>query len=149
MFRLLLPQEASLPREEQPKCVIKMICGGKYYIGRCLNFEFLTTELLTLYKRYLYRSGIREDNLYFPLLEHIVKNNIQAVEIVILFKSESGYEVLKEELNQLVLHYGKRNCLNKNNVPHVPKFKTPKSPNKWLTHNEYLNFMKLLNKYDF
>lgn len=149
MLTIKFPKEAELPREEQPKCVIKIAVGGKYFIGRSLNFEFIDRELRDVLKRYKYKQGVWETNLFYPVVKYIVDKSIEFVQVEILFKSESGYEILKEELRQLELNFGKRNCLNQNNIPHVPKFKTAKSTSKWLTHNEFLNFKKLLSKYDY
>lgn len=149
MLTIKLPKEAELERSEQPKCVIKMTVGNKYYIGRSLNFEFIEKELRDCLKKYQYKKGIWETHLYYPIIKHIVDKGIDVVSVEILFTSESGYEVLKEELNQLSASFGKRNCLNQNNIPYVPKFKTPTSTSKWLTHNEFLNFKKLLTKYEF
>lgn len=138
------PKEAKLPREKQPKCVISIKVAGKYFIGRSLNFDFIKSEITATFKKYKYKEGVWESNMYYPLVKYMVDKNIQDVFIEILFTSDSGYELLKEELNQLNNRFGKRNCLNQNDTPYVPKFKTKISTNKWLTHNEYLNFMKLL-----
>ena len=143
-MKIILPKQADLPKDKHPKCVIKVKAGRKYYIGRSLNFDFILKELQLLYNRYKYRQGVWDDNLYLPIIQHVVERNLPEVEIEILFQSESGYQVLKEELRQLETHFGKRDCLNRNDTPYVPKFKTPSSPNKWLTHNEFLNFKKLL-----
>lgn len=143
-MKIHLPKEAELPKEQQPKCVIRYTAGTKHFIGRSLSFSFIQDELMTCYKRYKFRQGIWDNNLFYPIVKHIVDKNIEDVFVEIIFQSESGYSVLKEELRQLELNYGKRKCLNQNQLPHIPKFKTPTATSKWLTHNEYLNFMKLI-----
>lgn len=149
MIKIKLPKEAELPKEEQPKSVIRIDAGKWYYIGRSLNFEFIETEMKRVYKDIMYKGKHQENNLFYLLVKKIIDNAIENVTVSILFKSDSGYAVLKEELKHLEINFGKRYCLNQNNIPHVPKFKTENAPSKWLTHNEFLNFKKLLTKYEY
>jgi hypothetical protein len=144
MYELIIPKELQVEKDHQPKCVIKITVGKKYLITRSLNIEFIKNEIASCYKKYKYRQGVWETNYYYPIVKHIVSKDIQTVSISIIFQSESGYEVLKEELRQLEHSFGKRSCLNLNDIPHIPSFKTKATPNKWLTHNEYLNFKRLL-----
>lgn len=138
---------------DQSKCVIKITVGDKFYIGRSANLSFVNKELRSVYKKYKYafNGGVSEDNLFYPIVKHMVDKGIEFIEIEILYESHSGYEVLKEELRLLQENFGKRACLNKNKLPHLPqtfKTSTTQNRNRWLTHNEWLNFKKLLNKYE-
>lgn len=130
------------------KYVFKIVAENKFYIARTSNFNFFDEEIRKTHRRYSVGNGIPETNQYYNLIKYMVSKGCEKLEVELLFTDESGYKVLKNEIEQLSIHYGKSNCANMNNVPNVPKFKTGENSNKWLTRNEYLNFMKLLKKYD-
>jgi hypothetical protein len=71
------------------------------------------------------------------------------MKVEVLFTTINGYEALKYELSLLEEWFGKKECLNKNNIPHIPKTIMAKKGANWLTQNQALNFRKLLTKYDY
>ena len=145
MLKINLPE--GIQETDQLKAVIKINVGKYYYISRAITFKFIKDELTKTYAQYKYsREGAYTDHLYFPIVVKMVEKAIETVSFEIVFTSQSGYEVLKEELKLLQESFGKKMCLNANSIPYVAKFKTPKSTSKWLTHNEFLNFKKLLSK---
>lgn len=137
--------------KEMPKhpAVIKLICSDdKFIILKTMNLEFTKTELFKMYGRY-HRNGIPETHFLFTLIKHLYKMEVPKVKCEILFQSDNGYYVLKNELEQLIKYFGKRDCLNANNIPYIPKTAHANTGSRWLTQNQALNFRKLLTKYKF
>lgn len=138
-----------LPKElPTTACVFEISIGDKYYIGKSSNLLFVKTEIQTTYGKYN-RKGLLETNLFYPVAKEIHKQEKPIVEIKVLFASSNGYDVLKFELCQLSEHFGQKNCLNLNNIPHIPKTVIAKKGSNWLTQNQALNFRKLLTKYNY
>ena len=152
MYELILPKEIGELGEKNTdtfKYVVKIKVGNRFYIGRSVGFHFLRDELKKCFIQYKHRpDGLSVEHLYFPIVKYMVASGEETATVEILFKSENGYQVMKEELNQLIANYEKKRCLNANRFPHIPAFKTSKSTSKWLTHNEWLNFKKLVNQYE-
>ena len=130
------------------KSVFKLSIGDKFYIGKTSNLLFIKSEIQTVYGKYL-RGGVLESNLFYPVVKELHKYEKPILFIEILFESDNGYSVLKYELEQLEEHFCSKNCLNKNNIPHIPKTVVAKKGSNWLTQNEALNFRKLLTKYEY
>ena len=128
--------------------VLRLSCNEKYYIAKTANPSWMIEEIKTVYGKYQ-RGGILETNLFYPLVKYIYSHAIHVIKVEVLFTSTNGYEVLKYELEQLVEHFGTKDCLNKNNIPHIPKTVRAKKGANWLTVNEDLNFRKLLKKYQY
>lgn len=152
MYQLILPEcagDISVKNTDTFKYVVKIKVGDRFYIGRSVGFKFLSDEMRKVYADYNYRAGVYENHLYYPIVKYMHTSGIETAEVEVLFKSENGYEVLKEELNQLIKNFTKKRCLNANNVPYIPKEFTTKTKSKWLTQNEWLNFKKLIKQYDF
>ena len=72
------------------------------------------------------RNGVLETNLFFPLVKYIYKHEIHKIKVEVLLTTTNGYQALKFELEQLVQYFGKPQCLNRNNVPHIPKTEVAK-----------------------
>jgi len=128
--------------------IIKVNCEGKFYIAKVSNIDWFEKELQKTYGKYI-RIGIPESNLYYPLIKHLYKQDRPKVSIEVLYTSDNGYKLLKFELEQLQEHFGKKDCLNLNNIPYIPKTVVAKTGSNWLTQNQALNFRKLLTKYDY
>lgn len=146
MKQLIVSLPAAIP---DTRCVFAIKCGPNIYIGKTSNLEWLANELKTTYGKY-HRLGIPEGNLYYPLIKcYTGRKDVKRLEIEVLFASDNGYDILKFELEQLEMHFGQKYCLNKNNIPHLPKTVANKKGSNWLTENERLNFQKLLSKYTY
>lgn len=154
------PQEidCSEEKKDQPsivevkgRAVVKLSFDDKFMITKAGALEWLCREINRTYGKYTrgVASGTVQDSLYFPLVKHCYKYSIDKVFIEIVFQSENGYEVLKNELEQLTEAFKDKNCLNTNNIPYIPKTTHAKKGSSWLKQNEYLNFMKLLKKYEY
>ena len=129
--------------------VVKIKVGGKIYIAKTHNQIWLANELVNMYGKYQ-RELLKEDNLYYPVIKYAVSKGIQEIYFETLYSNVSGYRVLVYELEMLAKYFGKRNCLNANNVPYVPKtnYERP-GAYTWLQRNEELNYTKQLKKWDF
>lgn len=138
------------------RSVIKIVCGDKYIVTKCGSIEWLCKELDNSISRYrvsvssksIYK-GLSKDSLYYKFIKYCIDNDIKELELSVLFSSENGYDVLKFELEFLTINFGKRECLNINNIPYIPKTIHAKKGSNWLTQNQYLNIMKLLKKYEY
>lgn len=128
--------------------ILMLTCGEKYYIAKTANPSWMIEEIKTSYGRYM-KDLLPKDNLFYPLINFMYKQDNHTVKVEVLFTSTDGYHVLKFELDQLIQHFGTKNCLNKNNVPHIPKTKRAKKGSNWLTVNQELNFRRLLTKYQY
>lgn len=128
--------------------ILHISCGEKFYIAKTANVSWMIDEIRSVYRKYL-DKGVLETNLFYPLVKYMYSKTIDTIRIEVLFISTDGYKVLKFELEQLEQHFGTKNCLNLNNVPHIPKTKLAKKGSNWLTQNEALNFRKLLTKYNY
>jgi len=128
--------------------IVKITCEDKFYIAKTVNIEWLIKELKSVYGKF-HRLGIYETNLFYPLVKYVYTHDIHKINIDILFTSTNGYHALKYELEQLIKWFGKKECLNQNNIPHIPKTVVAKKGSSWLTQNQALNFRKLLTKYEF
>ena len=138
-----------LPKDiPSTRCVFKLTVGEKFYIGKASNILFIKTEIQKVYGKYL-RGGITEDNLFYPVVKELHKQDKPTLELEVMYQSDNGYNLLKHELEQLEEYFGTKNCLNKNNIPHIPKTVAMKKGSNWLTQNEALNFRKLLTKYEY
>lgn len=128
--------------------ILKITCEDKFYIAKTVNITWLIEEIKTVYGKYL-RGGVLETNLLYPLVKYVYRHEIHKIKIEVLFTTINGYQALKFELEHLMQWFGKRECLNKNNIPHIPKTVYAKKGSNWLTQNQALNFHKLLTKYEF
>lgn len=128
--------------------VIKITCNDKYIITKCGSLEWLCKELSNTFGKYQ-RKGIDANNIYCKFVKYCYDNSIHKVHIECLFSSDNGYDVLKFELDKLSEVFGKKECLNTLNIPYIPKTIHAKKGSNWLTQNQYLNFMKLLKKYEY
>jgi hypothetical protein len=130
--------------------VLRLGCGDKFLITKSANPEWMVKEIVTTYNKYLKKdSGIYETNLFFPLLKYSYTHEFPIIVVEVLFTSTDGYQVLKFELEQLIQHFGTKDCLNANNIPHIPKTVLAAKGSNWLTQNQALNFRKLLTKYNY
>lgn len=130
--------------------ILRLGCGDKFLITKSANPEWMVKEIVTTYNKYLKKdSGIYETNLFFSLLKYSYTHEYPIIVVEVLFTSTDGYQVLKFELEQLVQHFGSSNCLNTNNIPHIPKTVLAAKGSNWLTQNQALNFRKLLTKYNY
>lgn len=148
MITVLLPAEVPPIENElgmRNKSVIQITAGEKYLITKSVNIPWTVEEIKSTYGKYM-RGGILESNLFYDLVRHIHKSEDGRVKIDILFTSTDGYQVLKKELELLRQHYGKKGCMNKNDVPYIPKTTAAKKGSNWLSPNQFLNFMKLIKK---
>jgi hypothetical protein len=146
MLSNLLPIEDEMGRRNIS--ILQLSCGNKFIITKSANPEWMVKELKKSNHKYL-DKGLYETNLFYPLIAHAYKNNLHIVKVEVLFTSTDGYKVLKFELNQLEMHFGKPDCLNLNNIPYIPKTVLAAKGSNWLTQNQALNFRKLLTKYDY
>lgn len=136
--------------EAKGRAIVKITMGDYYIITKCGSINWLNQEIRNTYKKYKYnKDGVPSTNLYISFIEAIHKKELQYGKIEVLFQSNNGYELLKYELELLIEHFGKRNCKNSNNIPYIPKTVHANKGSNWLKQNEYLNFMKLLKKYNF
>ena len=127
--------------------VIRIGAGGKFFIIKSTNIEWTIEEIRRALGKYQ-RGGVLETNLFYPFVKWVFKENITKTVIDILFTTTDGYQVLKYELEQLSEHFGKKECLNGNNIPHVPHTIRAKKGSSWLTDNQRMNYFKLLSKYE-
>lgn len=128
--------------------IIKISCDDKFYIAKTSNILWIEKELQSTFGKYL-RIGIPETNLYYPIVRLLYKQEKPKLVIDVLFSSDNGYDVLKFELQMLMEWFGTKDCLNKNNIPHIPKTTVAKKGSSWLTQNQALNFRKLLTKFKY
>jgi hypothetical protein len=148
--------EVKMPKEVKFNCVIKIIAKDKEYIGRIINIETtkkehkfdLVEELKYNYRRKKVRNALPIANQYYNLITYVIENNITLLEVSIIFSLQEenkndGYLILKEEYKALKDSNLRGVCLNSNQFPIIPKYKTSKAQNKWLTHNQWLNIKKL------
>lgn len=129
--------------------IVQILAEDKFYITKTANIDFLVTAFRKAYRKYFYRGGVSSSDMFYPLLRHIDRHKIDRLKIEVLFSSTNGYLVLKYELEYLMEWFGKKECLNENNIPHIPKTVYAKKGSNWLTMNQSLNFRKLLTKYDY
>lgn len=130
--------------------VLRLGCGDKFLITKSANPTWMIGEIKTTYSKYLKKDlGIYETNLFFPLLKYSYTHEFPIIVVEILFTSTDGYQVLKFELEQLMQHFGSKECLNTNNIPHIPKTVMAAKGSNWLTQNQGLNFRKLLTKFTY
>jgi hypothetical protein len=150
MLRIKLPK--TIPPLEQDGnrnvSILKITSRDKFIIFKTVNIEWMIKEIKSTYGKFI-RKGILETNLFYPLIKHIYGHETHDIKIEILLTTTDGYQALKFELEQLIKHFGTKECLNKNNVPHIPKTVVAKKGSDWLTQNEALNFRKLLTKYSY
>jgi hypothetical protein len=129
------------------RTVVKLKAGDKYVITKTGNIEWLCRELGNTLARYV-DGQLPKDNLYYKLVKHIFDFGIKDITVQFLFNSDSGYEVLKFEQDQLDKFYGKKACLNIHRTSYMPRTvnKDQIPISLWLKVNESLNFYKLLKK---
>lgn len=148
--------EVKMPKEVKFNCVIKIIAKDKEYIGRIINIETtkkehkfdLVEELKYNYRRKKVRNALPIANQYYNLITYVIENKIPILEVSIIFSLQEenkndGYLLLKEENKALRDSISRGVCLNSNQFPLIPKYKTKNVANKWLTHNQWLNIKKL------
>jgi hypothetical protein len=135
----------NLPKEKLS--VIRVVLGDKFYIGKTASITWFEDALKKAYGKYAFRNGLREDNMFYPIVKQIHKAGIEDIYIDVLFSSDNGYRVLQNELQQLLEHYGTKSCINTNQLPVVPKTSYDEAhKNKWLTVPQSLNYYIYLKK---
>ncbi len=154
MLKIKLPKQLppieDILRGLRNVSVLRLSCGDKFLITKSANPDWMVEEIKKTYHKYLDKdAGIYETNLFFPLLKYSYTHEFPIIVVEVLFTSTDGYKVLKYELEQLIQHFGTKDCLNTNNVPHIPKTVRAAKGSNWLTENQALNFRKLLTKYDY
>ncbi len=130
------------------RAIVKVSMGDYYIITKCGSITWLDDEIRSTYRKYL-KSGIPETNLCTAFIEALHKKETRYGQIEVLYQTINGYELLKKELELLMVHFGKRNCKNTNNIPYIPKTVHANKGSNWLKQNEYLNFMRLLKNYEY
>lgn len=151
MLQIKLPKDIPALADKKGNrivSILKITCEDKFYIAKTVNVGWMVDEIKSVYGKYQ-RAGVLETNLFYPLVRYIYSHEIHKIGIEVLLSTTNGYAALKYELEQLSQHYGKPSCLNKNNIPHIPKTMVAKKGSNWLTQNQALNFRKLLTKYEF
>lgn len=152
MLQIKLPKELPPLEDKATKkrniSILKITCEDKFYIAKTVNPAWMVEEIKNVYGKYQ-RNGVLETNLFFPLVKYIYRHEIHKIKVEVLLTTTNGYQALKFELEQLIQHFGKPQCLNRNNIPHIPKTEVAKKGSGWLTMNQSLNFRKLLTKYKF
>lgn len=133
-------------------CILKIVIGKKYYIAKTHNILWLGNEIEREVNKFQNDKAANLNKLYAPIVVYAVTQRLNIV-FNVLFESTSGYQCMKFELEQLEKNFGKKNCLNQNNIPHIPKtvLTSPLRPNGyvWLSVNDEINFRKLLSKYTY
>lgn len=133
-------------------CILKIVAGKKYYIAKTHNIQWLGHEIEREVTKFQNDKAANLNKLYAPIVMYAVTKRLNIV-FNVLFESISGYQCMKFELEQLEKNFGKKNCLNQNNIPHIPKtvLTSPLRPNGyvWLSVNDEINFRKLLSKYTY
>lgn len=145
---VLLSENAVELLDIKKRHIVKITANEKYIITKCGSVKWLCKEINSSYGKYN-RGGILESNFFYKFIKYCYQNSIKKAVIEPLYSSGNGYNVLKTELEYLTEHFGNSSCLNTNNIPYIPKTIHAKRGSNWLTQNEYLNFMKLLKKYDY
>jgi hypothetical protein len=143
MINIKVP--TTIPKEKVS--VIKVVAGNKFFIGKTASITWFAGALKEAYGKYVYRNGLREDNMFYPIVKHIHKSGIEDIYIDVIFSSDDGYKVLKSEFEQLSQHFGTKGCINTNNQPIVPKTSyNEANKSKWLTVVQSLNYYKFLKR---
>ena len=124
--------------------ILKIRCGGKYYIAKTHNILWFSNELPRQYDRY-FNGTLPENGLYYPLIKYAFERSYDLT-FEVLFTDVSGYQILKFELDYLLKHFGKKTCLNQNKLPHIPKTQLNGTGAVWLQPSEEMNYRKLLKK---
>lgn len=135
----------NLPKEKVS--VIKVVIGNKFFIGKTSNITWFGEAIKKAYGKYVFKNGLREDNMFFPIAKEIHRTGIEDIYIDVLFSSDNGYRVLQNELQALLESYGKKGCINTNELPIVPKTSYNEAhKDKWLTVPQSLNYYIYLKK---
>ena len=134
--------------ESKGRAIVKVSCGDYYMITKCGAIEWLEKELNKTFSSYT-NQGVHKDNLHLKFIEKCHKLGFNKGVIEVLYQTTNGYDLLKKELELLMEHFGKKNCMNSNNIPYIPKTIHANKGSNWLRQNEYLNFMKLLKNYEY
>ena len=143
MLKIKIPK--TLPKEKIS--VIKVVIGNKFFIGKTASITWYSDAIKKAYGKYVYKNGLRDDNMFFPIAKEIHRSGIEDVYIDIIFSSDNGYRVLQNELQQLLDHFGTKPCLNTNSLPIVPKTSYDDAhKDKWLTVPQSLNYYIHLKK---
>jgi hypothetical protein len=137
---------SDLPIDDNYSC-FKLFVGRKYYIVKTKSIQWIERHLNTLLKAYN-SNGMDAKDLYFPIVKQIHNTGYYDVQIEFIMQSDNPYEVIKAEFLELQDHVGKSLCLNKNKEPYMPKYNTVTKMHGWLTVNQYLNYKRLVKKYE-
>lgn len=143
MLKIKTPK--TLPKEKIS--VIKVIIGNKFFIGKTVSIIWFADAIKKAYGKYVYKNGLREDNMFYPIAKEINRSGIEDVYIDVVFSSDNGYRILQNELQQLLEHFGTKFCINTNQLPVVPKTSYDDAhKDKWLTLPQSLNYYIHLKK---
>ena len=141
-------KDPSLIHAPAKRMIVKVTANDKYIITKCGVLAQLCYTLHQTYRRYC-KNGIWDQDFYFKYVKHCHESQPKKVVIEVLYSDDNGYNILKKELELLQEHFGKKECLNMNNIPYIPKTTHAAKGSNWLKPNEYLNFMRLLKNYDY
>ena len=134
------------PIEGHYSC-FKLFIGKKFYIVKTKSLQWTEQNLNKLLKAYN-SNGMDGKDLYFPIVKNIHNTGIYELNIEFICQSSNPYDVIKAEFISLQENFGKRSCLNKNKNPYMPKYKPETKMHGWLTVNQYLNYKRLVKKYE-
>lgn len=119
----------------------KLTIGRKYCIVKTKSLIWLEMHLNEVLKAYN-MNGVND--MYFPIAKHVHDTGYCEIKVNIICQDENPYNVIKAEYLALKEHVGQRLCMNKENIPYMPKYNPKTKMYGWLTINQFLNFSKLV-----
>jgi hypothetical protein len=133
---MLLPKISPIPDLEG--CVYKLFWGEVYVIVKCKTFVRSRTIIEQSLNAYTSRG--KRDLLYHRFFDYIKTHPFYSFRVKVLLKSDSPYQLLIKEQEELDKAKPDLNCFNNSFEAYVPKG-IQGSRKAWINRGHYLNFM--------
>lgn len=127
-------------------CIVKINYGKKYVIVKCLSQPGALKNIEDSLNAYFRGGKNNETGLYYFLFEYVKKHPEETFTVETLLKSDSPYELLKREQEELDAGRFKMALLNNQLTAYIPAYNEDKRMYGWIPPAAVLNFNNWLKK---
>jgi hypothetical protein len=129
---------------EHTPAVLKISYGKVYVIVKCKSQPGAIRNIENSLNAFIRGGKNNPDGLYFHLYNYVKAHPDNKFKTEILLESNSGYQLLKKEKQELDKGKVNPQFLNNQTEPYIPPFNDETDMFGWLKKNEVLNYYRWL-----
>jgi hypothetical protein len=125
------------------KCVCKVMYGTKkFVIVKCKDSMGSLKRIENSLNAFIRGGKNDPSGVYFHLFNYVTNNPGKKFKVEYLFESDSGYELLKKEQEEIDAAKRNPNFLNNQVEAYIPQYNDETEMYGWITKQEVLNFRR-------